>query len=253
MKKILILGRKSRSTRLLLSVLIASGYNTVFIEEHRDDKGKLLLNRLKRIGFFTVLGQLLFMVFARIQARRATVQSRLEEIEVETVSVLVEQSPISSHGNVNDISVITQIEKIDPDCIILSGTRILSLEFLSKINKPIINIHAGITPAYRGVHGGYWSLVNNQAELFGTTIHFVDEGIDTGSVLEQATSMPKKNDNFSTYPLLQMSAALKLLPSILTKIFNNEEDVFVPKLSSAIWSHPTLWQYIYNRQYLKIK
>lgn len=246
MKKILILGRKSRSTRLLLSVLISFGYDTVFIEEKRDDKKKLMLNRLKRVGLLTVLGQLFFMVFARLQARSVSVQSRLEEIESETVSVLVDHSPLNSYENVNDVTVINKIEEIDPDCIVLSGTRILSSEFLSKIDKPIINIHAGINPAYRGVHGGYWSLVNKQAELFGSTIHFVDEGIDTGAVLGHATSSPKKNDNFSTYPLLQMSAALKLLPSILTAIFDKEEKVFVPKLSSAIWSHPTLWQYCIN-------
>ena len=41
-------------------------------------------------------------------------------------------------------------------------------------------MHAGITPQYRGVHGGYWAVVNNDPEHCGVTIHFVDKGIDTG-------------------------------------------------------------------------
>ncbi|MDE1338771.1 formyl transferase [Vibrio aestuarianus] len=247
MNKVLVLGRNSRPTRLLLSVLFERSFDVFFIEEKRDDKKQLIIKRIKRLGIFKVLSQLTFMVFSRIQAKSKKVESRLSEIEKETVSDLHEIKAVNTVSNINDDKVISSINDISPSVIVLSGTRILSSEFLSKINCPIINIHAGITPSYRGVHGGYWSLINQQPELFGTTIHFVDEGVDTGNVLEHAFLTPSNEDVFSTYPLLQMSAALKVLPTLLERILNKEENCFVPKLSSAIWTHPTIWQYCYYR------
>jgi methionyl-tRNA formyltransferase len=44
-------------------------------------------------------------------------------------------------------------------------------------------VHAGITPRYRGTHGGYWVLLNNDPGHCGVTIHLVDPGIDTGSIV----------------------------------------------------------------------
>lgn len=247
MNKVLVLGRDSRSTKLLLSVLFEKNFEVFFIEEKRNDKKMLIIKRIKKFGVFKVLSQSAFMVFSRIQAKNKNVESRLLEIEKETVSNLHEIKAVNTVLNVNDKKIINQINKISPNVIVLSGTRILSSEFLSKINCPIINIHAGITPSYRGVHGGYWSLINQQPELFGVTIHFVDEGVDTGNVLEQAFLTPSSEDVFSTYPLLQMSAALKVLPTLLERILKKEDNCFVPKLSSAIWTHPTIWQYCYYR------
>lgn len=247
MNKVLVLGRNSRSTKLLLSVLFEKKFEVFFIEEKRDDKKQLIIKRIKRLGVFKVLSQSAFMMFTRIQVKSKKVESRLSEIEKETVSELHKIKAVETVLNINDEKVINKINDISPSVIVLSGTRILSSEFLSKINCPIINIHAGITPSYRGVHGGYWSLINQQPELFGTTIHFVDEGVDTGNVLEHAFLTPSNEDVFSTYPLLQMSAALKVLPRLLERILNKEENCFVPKLSSAIWTHPTIWQYCYYR------
>jgi len=249
----LVLGRNSRSTSLLLSVLLQQGYNTIFIEEKRNDKQKLLRKRIKKFGFFTILNQLLFMIFTRIQGKKTSVLSRLTEIESSVVNEVINVIPKHTFTNINDVQAIAEIKTLSPDVIILSGTRILSVKLLSQVQCPIINIHAGINPAYRGVHGGYWALVNQQPELFGSTIHIVDEGIDTGDVLAHAKTIPNKLDNFSTYPLLQMSAALRCLPSILKAVLSNKSDVFVPELPSEIWTHPTLGQYIIARLKYGIK
>jgi folate-dependent phosphoribosylglycinamide formyltransferase PurN len=72
------------------------------------------------------------------------------------------------------------LKAINPDLVIVNGTRIISKKVLSSINSKFVNIHVGITPKYRGVHGTYWALVNNDVENSGVTVHFVDEGIDTG-------------------------------------------------------------------------
>ena len=60
----------------------------------------------------------------------------------------------------------------------VNGTRIISSRVLDSIGCPIINTHAGITPRYRGVHGGYWALAEGHPEEVGTTVHLVDKGIE---------------------------------------------------------------------------
>jgi folate-dependent phosphoribosylglycinamide formyltransferase PurN len=247
MKKILILGRKSNSTNLMFSVLKKEGFNVEFIEESRNDNSNFVKKRVKRLGVFVVISQLIFQVFSKFQARLPQVTNRLELIRTETVDSIEKPKPIKVFSNVNCSLSQIAINDFEPDCIILSGTRVLNSEFLAKVNCPIINIHAGVTPAYRGVHGGYWALATKQREYFGSTIHFVDKGIDTGGVIVHAIASPTLKDNFSTYPLLQMSAALKKLPTVLDNILKGKGETFEPNLTSAIWSHPTIWQYLFYR------
>jgi folate-dependent phosphoribosylglycinamide formyltransferase PurN len=88
--------------------------------------------------------------------------------------------------SVNSKETATFIEEFKPDIVIVNGTRIISKNILSRISCPIINMHAGITPAYRGVHGAYWALYNNDVANCGVTVHRVDAGIDTGGIISQA-------------------------------------------------------------------
>ncbi len=108
-------------------------------------------------------------------------------------------------------------------------------------------MHVGITPKYRGVHGGYWALVNNDTSNCGVTIHLVDPGIDTGSVIYQQQIAVTGKDNFVTYPLLQLSAGLPLLMTAIDDILQGRLTVKQGTGESRLWSHPTFGQYVYNR------
>jgi methionyl-tRNA formyltransferase len=60
-----------------------------------------------------------------------------------------------------------------------------------------INCHAGKLPFYRGRNILNWVLINNENE-FGITVHFIDEGIDTGDILLQRTYPITLEDNYNT-------------------------------------------------------
>ena len=113
----------------------------------------------------------------------------------------------------NSPGTIELLRELQPDVVVVAGTRILSKALLISVPATFINWHAGITPLYRGVHGGYWSLVEERADECGVTVHLVDAGIDTGGGLAQARIRPTLRDNFVTYPYLQLGAALPLLAS----------------------------------------
>lgn len=66
------------------------------------------------------------------------------------------------------------------------------------INLPklkTINCHAGKLPFYRGRNILNWALINDEKE-FGITVHFVDEGIDTGDIILQRTFPISDNDSY---------------------------------------------------------
>ncbi|MEM5777912.1 MAG: formyltransferase family protein, partial [Candidatus Aenigmatarchaeota archaeon] len=49
----------------------------------------------------------------------------------------------------------------------------------------IINYHTGLLPEYRGPYSEFWAIYNNEPHMIGTTIHLVDERIDSGSILKR--------------------------------------------------------------------
>lgn len=73
-----------------------------------------------------------------------------------------------------------------------------------------INCHAGKLPMYRGRNILNWALINDEKE-FGITVHYVDEGIDTGDIILQRTYPITDEDNYNT--LLEI--AYKECPDIL--------------------------------------
>lgn len=60
------------------------------------------------------------------------------------------------------------------------------IDFL--IKKKTINIHAGISPFYRGCDCNFWALYQKNFDLVGTTIHYLTKGLDNGPILYHAGS-----------------------------------------------------------------
>jgi methionyl-tRNA formyltransferase len=149
--------------------------------------------------------------------------------------------------SVNSFECIEALLKIKPELIIVCGTRIISKSVLESLSVKFINIHAGITPKYRNVHGGYWAIVNDDVENCGVTVHLVDEGIDTGSIIYQQKIPITKKDNFTTYPLLQLAEGIICLKRAINDYFQNKLILQKNIMESKIWYHPTIWQYIYYR------
>ena len=130
----------------------------------------------------------------------------------------------------------------------MNGTRIISKKTLESIPTTFINIHTGITPAFRGVHGGYWAVATGRKNLFGTTIHYVDAGVDTGGIIKQVFIEPPNQDNFYTYPYLQYASVLPELKKIIQSFIDgNKPGTKDPVIAdSELWFHPTIFQWIKN-------
>ena len=77
------------------------------------------------------------------------------------------------------------LDELNPDYIILAGyMKIISADIVQRFRNRIINIHPADTALHQGLHGYEWAF-ENKMESTKITVHFVDEGLDTGSVIGQ--------------------------------------------------------------------
>jgi methionyl-tRNA formyltransferase len=151
---------------------------------------------------------------------------------------------------VNDDRTISLLADLHPSVVVVHGTRIIATPVLKSLDCPILNVHAGLTPRYRGVHGGYWALAEHHPEWVGTTVHLVDPGIDTGGILGQVTFAVTDKDSIGTYADLHLVHGLPLLAAQVEKVL--EGGTLEPVAASIapgsyLRYHPTLWGYIRRR------
>jgi methionyl-tRNA formyltransferase len=206
----------------------------------------LVKRRAKKLGYLKVFDQLLFqffiLKFLKIITSKKLVE-RLDELKLKNTPIPINK--IIAVGKVNSSQTIESIKNLNPDVILVNGTAIILSKVLESTEAIFINSHVGITPQYRGVHGGYWALRNNDQENFGVTVHVVDKGIDTGSIIYQETTQVKKEDNFLTYPLYQYALAIPLLKKSLRDIENENFRTFKKdKDKSKLYYHPGVSKYI---------
>jgi phosphoribosylglycinamide formyltransferase-1 len=86
-----------------------------------------------------------------------------------------------------DQEIINALVNYNFDYIILAGyMRILSKELIQAFPNKIINIHPADTRKHQGLHAYEWAF-NNRLKETKITIHYVNEGVDTGEIIAQAT------------------------------------------------------------------
>lgn len=85
----------------------------------------------------------------------------------------------------HELEVEKIIDAADPALIVLAGyMRILTEEFIRKYKYRIVNIHPALLPSFPGTHAQKQAWAYG-VKLSGCTVHFVDEGVDTGPVILQ--------------------------------------------------------------------
>jgi phosphoribosylglycinamide formyltransferase 1 len=94
-----------------------------------------------------------------------------------------------------DADLADWLDQRAPDLLVLAGfMELLTPEFIRRFAGRIINVHPALLPAFPGVHAIEQAL-DYGVKVGGVTIHFVDEGVDTGPVLlQEAFDLPYHRD-----------------------------------------------------------
>jgi len=244
--KIIMLTGGGRSSMYTYNALKSDFEISKFLIADSISRIAIIKRRINKLGLLKVINQLAFQIFiVQILTFFSKNKIKQKEIDLQLVSDNVPNEKIVSLGKLNSNNTIRILRKIKPDLIIVNGTSIISSKILDCTNALFINTHVGITPEYRGVHGGYWALRNGDKNNFGVTIHVVDKGIDTGSIIYQESTNVNKEDNFITYPLLQYALAIPLLKKAINDVKLNQLKTYKKENTrSILYYHPTITEYL---------
>lgn len=128
--------------------------------------------------------------------------------------------PYYLHPNVNSPDFIQMIEKHQCDVYVsMSFNQILKTEIINSVPKGFINCHAGALPFYRGRNIINWALINGEKQ-FGVTVHYIDEGIDTGDIICQQFAEIADNDDYADLLEKAIGLCASTLPAALLSIAN---------------------------------
>ncbi len=210
-------------------------------------KSKMIKRRIKRLGIVKVFLQLVFMFFMTPLLSWESKSRKKDLLKNFDLDAITNCQETFKPESINDPKIIDRVNNLAPDLIVVCGTRLIQKKIIERLSPPLFNMHVGITPKYRGVHGGYWALVNKDEENFGVTMHYIDPGIDTGGVISQQRIRPNNRDNYATYPLIQVIAGLDCIREVVCQVKENAVKVVDTGLPSKLYYHPTIFQYVYQR------
>lgn len=132
-----------------------------------------------------------------------------------------------------DLEFLERISAPSSALLILAGTRIIKRDVLDYFNGNVINVHSSMLPYSRGVMPAYWTLLERTG--MGVTLFKLDEGIDTGEILQQI-SLGEYSGSYYRFLKLTKSIGVELL--IYWMIDNVLSKSNHPELESSYNSYP---------------
>lgn len=138
---------------------------------------------------------------------------------------------LDQRKKIQESKVCVQIKQWSADWVLLAGyMKILSSLFLKEFYNPkfglatVINIHPSLLPKFSGINA-YKQAFDANVKESGVSIHFVDEGIDTGPIILQKTFIRKKEDNFNDFTSRGLKVEHELYKKVLIYLSHNIVDV----------------------------
>lgn len=153
---------------------------------------------------------------------RARIEAIEERLQVEADRFFLEQAgdpppwpadaPLRRSPDLNDEETVGWAASRRPELLAMAGGPILRAPMLSVPRLGALNMHSSLLPAYRGTQAEFWQAHDRDLEALGVTIHFIDEGVDTGAiVMAEKTAAPALEDPWRLRAR-NLLAALELYP-----------------------------------------
>jgi phosphoribosylglycinamide formyltransferase-1 len=168
--------RKDQAVSEFRIVVLASGNGTNL---------QAILDRLHGRDGFAVVG-------VGSDKREAPALGRAREAGIETA--VFPRGEFADRG-ARDVAMGDWIEGLGPDLVVLAGyMQLLSAAFVSRFRERIVNVHPALLPAFPGLDAVGQALEAG-VEMTGVTVHFVDEGVDTGPpIVQREVPVPASRD-----------------------------------------------------------
>lgn len=128
--------------------------------------------------------------------------------------------PVFQPHRIKDAEAIETLKKYEADVfVVVAYGQILSREILDMPKKICVNIHASLLPKYRGAAPIQWAVIDGE-QYTGVTTMRMEDGIDTGDIIETITYELKSDETGGSLFDKLMELGGKLIVSTLEKIEN---------------------------------
>lgn len=123
--------------------------------------------------------------------------------------------------NMNSDQSAELIRSLEPDLAIVMGTRLLKPKVFKIPKQGTINLHCGILPEYRGQDSTFWALYHKDLQKIGATLHYIDEGIDTGNIVERCYVQYELGDNDLSLYYKNLYRCVEVLIRVISQMENS--------------------------------
>jgi methionyl-tRNA formyltransferase len=179
---------------------------------------RVLRDRLSKVGPIAVLDQVMLVLYRRLfEARKDRRVAREIFVGPSSEEFTTSEAQILEVDDANSKEVADFIRAKSPDAVVLGGAPLLKKQIIDAAQGKMINMHPGYAPDYRGRYCGYWPIFNREPEKVGTTLLFVDEGIDTGAILARQRVEFDVHDTLKAITYRQYAAGAAMLLDCLTR------------------------------------
>lgn len=180
---------------------LASRGSALVVREHQPALGVVRRAwRRRRDSLWSRVDKLAFFAFYGVWLRRA--------LERELCRRLGPHPPVPTGPRVDHIDdALETVRAARPDLVLAVGTSILSPAW-QELSAPIVNVHIGIAPRYRGRFCWFWPILEGHPEEVGVTLHLVTPRVDAGPIVLQRR-VPR--DGLGTRSFADVLAAVTLL------------------------------------------
>lgn len=120
--------------------------------------------------------------------------------------------------DINAPAVVEAVRALSPEALCVFGSSILRRPLIEIPRLGVLNMHTGLLPQYRGAKSEFWALANSDFANVGVTVHLIDEGVDTGQILQQTTLAVEPTDNDRTLRCRNIVAGTELMLAALAHL-----------------------------------
>jgi phosphoribosylglycinamide formyltransferase 1 len=162
-----------------------SGYRIVVLASGNGTNLQAILDSLHGRDGITVVG-----VGSDKREARALRRAREAEVPTSVFPRAEFADRVARDGAMGD-----WVEGLEPDLIVLAGyMQLLSPEFVGRFRDRIVNVHPALLPAFPGLDA-IGQALEAGVDVTGVTVHYVDEGVDTGPpILQREVPVPPARD-----------------------------------------------------------
>jgi methionyl-tRNA formyltransferase len=105
----------------------------------------------------------------------------------ETVPMALQETKVHRVDRCGSQAGVALLDRLQPDFGVVFGTGRLSEAVIGRFRHGLINVHRGISQAYRGLDSDLWAIYHGDYGNLGVTIHRVEPTLDTGPIVAQRT------------------------------------------------------------------